>query len=86
MKKYNSLWQVLNAQNDIEGKYKVLEALVDGVIAERDKKLVEKLEEMKKDTVCKSGECKVASYPTCRHSMGYNDSLSDALSIIKELK
>lgn len=46
-RKYNSIWQVLNAKNDLESKYKVIEALIDGLLhshtEQKKKELIEKI-------------------------------------------
>ncbi len=57
-RKYNSIWQVLNARNDIESKYKTIEGLVDGLLsqevahslAKRDEEVREVVEKVR-DTV-----------------------------------
>lgn len=77
-----------------DGSY-VTEKLVQIIDREKSRSRTDALKEAvnimkakKRDTICESGECKIPSYPICRHAMGWNDAIDEGeaaiLSLIKE--
>jgi hypothetical protein len=80
-RKYNSIWQVLNALNPLEDKYHVLEALVDGITEEartdERRRIGEIVKGMKEDTTYCGSWCDCSAH-------GYNKALSDIIFLINK--
>lgn len=76
--KYKSVMQVLQSSNDTEAKYKVIEALIDGILTQREQEIVEVI------SLLKERQLPVDEMWN-DFDNGYNDAL-DELALILSLK